>query len=130
MQSELLQELAQSLDSRLLLLIIQFVMAGVFIMYLKDWMKKIFDFIKVKWSDFGRGTKVEIDGHIGHIKTIDMFKGEIEIRIDAQTVMIVPSLNFFDLPSNSVFLISFFLIRIFLLFMVFKGTISLGPTSA
>jgi len=93
-QSELLKELIESLDSRLFTLVFQFVIVGVFIMYLKDWMTKILDFIKVKWSDFGRGTKVEIDGHVGHIKHIDMMKSEIEIKIDAETIMIVPISRF------------------------------------
>jgi len=92
MQSELVNELLQSLNAHLLTLVFQFVIVGLVLLSVKDFSAKILSFIQVKWSDLGRGTRVEIGGKIGDIERIGF--SEIEIKLDKDKTLLIPTSNF------------------------------------
>jgi len=98
MQSELIQELLNIMNTKLLGLLLQLLLLGAILMYIKDISSKMLDYIKVKFSDFGRGTKIEINGRVGYIMGIGF--NEVEIEIDEHTTMIIPVSNFVN--SNKI----------------------------
>lgn len=98
MQSELIKELLETMNTRLIGLMFQLVVGGAMVMWFKDMSSKILNYSKLKFSDFGRGTKIEIGGKTGYIIKVGF--NEVEIEIDEGATMIVPVDNF--VKSNKV----------------------------
>jgi len=83
------QQIAENAD-KILYLFFKLATVGFVILYTKDFATRMVNYVKVKWSDFGRGTKVEVDSHIGHIEHINWLTSEIEISIKTGTTMFIP----------------------------------------
>lgn len=92
MQSEFIQELMQSLNAHLLGLIVQLVVSGLVLMSIKDFSLKILNYMKLRYSDFGRGTEIDVAGINGYI--MDIGFNEVEIYIDEDRTMFMPVGNF------------------------------------
>ena len=88
MPSQLVNELLATMDTKIFQLVLQLIVVGAVIMYIKDLNGRIANFYKLKMSDFGRGTKVKIDGQEGMITAIRFT--EVEIALDEDHIMLVP----------------------------------------
>lgn len=88
MQSELIKELFETINTKLLTLIFQMMLSGVILLWVKDIVIKTINYIKVKFSDFGRGTKLEINGKVGYLLHVGF--NEVEMEIDKDTTMFIP----------------------------------------
>lgn len=86
MEGLLLNELQEMLNSKLVSSLIYVVVVGVVALQLKDIIKTVFDYFKLKMSDFGRGTKIKIDGYEGYIERIRL--REVEIRVGNSTLLV------------------------------------------
>jgi len=92
MQSELIGELLKSVNTQLVTIVFQFVVLSFVVMSIKDFSMKCMNYIKVRMSDLGRGTKVEIAGKVGYIQHVGF--NEVEIQINDTTIMLIPLDNF------------------------------------
>lgn len=92
MQSEFVQELMRSMNAQLLSLIVQLVVSGLVLMSIKDFSFKVLNFMKLKYSDFGRGTEIEIVGKNGYIMHVGF--NEVEIYLDEDQTLFMPVENF------------------------------------
>lgn len=92
MQSEFIQELTRSLNAQLLSLIVQLVISGLVLMSIKDFTLKVLNFLKLRYSDFGRGTEIDVFGHNGYIMSIGF--NEVEIYINEDRSLFIPVANF------------------------------------
>jgi len=88
MQSELLNELLSTMDSKIFGLVLQLIVVGAIFMWIKDMNTRVVDYMKLKMSDFGRGTKVKLDGYEGYIHSIGF--NEVEIIIDENSTLLIP----------------------------------------
>jgi len=88
LQSQLLNELLNTIDAKMFTLVLQLIIVGAVFMWIKDMNSRIVSFLKLRLSDFGRGTKVKIDGIEGFIHHIGF--DEVEIIIDSDCTMLVP----------------------------------------
>jgi len=88
MQGQLLNELLNTVDSKMFTLVVQLLALGAVGMWIKDMNSRIFNYYKLKMSDFGRGTKVEILGNEGYINRIGF--NEVEIIIDEEKTLLIP----------------------------------------
>ena len=88
MQSELLNELLSTMDSKIFGLVLQLIVVGAIFMWIKDVSGRVMNYYKLKMSDFGRGTKVKLEGYEGFIHHIGF--NEVEIVIDAESTLLMP----------------------------------------
>lgn len=88
MQSILMNELFNSFDSKIFNMAVQVVVMAAIGLYLKEISSRIVDFMKLKMSDLGRGTRIEILGKSGHIESIS-FK-EVEINLGDDKLLLIP----------------------------------------
>jgi len=92
MQSELLNDLLSTVDSKIFNLVLQLILVGAITMWVKDMSGRVTDWFKLKMSDMGRGTFVEIDGYAGYIERIGF--DEVEIKVNEHTTVLVPVAKF------------------------------------
>ena len=88
MQGELLTELLNTVNNQIFTLVLQLIVTGAIFMWIKDMNGRIVNFIRLKMSDFGRGTQVIIDGQTGYINRISF--NEVEIIVDEDQTMFIP----------------------------------------
>ncbi len=94
---ESLEQIIASMSIKILSVVIQVLMTAAVALYLKDLAARLINYLKMKFSDFGRGTKVEFGGKVGYITKVTF--GEVEIRIDDESLMIVPIAKFLTQPK-------------------------------
>lgn len=94
MQGQLLNELLSTMDSKMFNLVLQLIIVGAIFMWIKDMNGRVVNYIKLKMSDFGRGTKVKIGSETGYINRISF--NEVEIVIDEDQTMFVPVEKFMN----------------------------------
>lgn len=94
MPSQLVNELLATMDTKIFQLVLQLIIVGAIIMYIKDLNGRVANYYKLKMSDFGRGTKVKIDGKEGTISAVRF--SEVEITLDEEHIMLVPVAKFVD----------------------------------
>lgn len=87
MQSALIEELLNIMNMKLFGIVLQLIIVGAILMWLKDFTGKILDFFKIKFSDFGRGTRLEICGKVGKIRKVGFSEVELEVT---EGDMIIP----------------------------------------
>ena len=92
MQSELLNDLLSTVDSKIFNLVLQLILVGAVTMWVKDMSGRVTDWFKLKMSDMGRGTFVKIDGYEGYIERIGF--DEVEIKVDEHTTLLIPVAKF------------------------------------
>jgi len=92
MQTEFINELTKSINAQLLGLIFQLVFSGLVLMSIKDFSLKILDYIKLRFSDFGRGTEIIINKNSGYIMNIGF--NEVEIYLNEDSTLFMPLANF------------------------------------
>lgn len=88
MQSDLLNELLSTVDTKIFTLVLQLIVVGAIFMWIKDMNTRVVSFMKLKMSDFGRGTQIKIDGQKGHIHYIGF--NEVEIDLGGGDTLLVP----------------------------------------
>ncbi len=92
MESALLNDLFGAIDAKIFQIVLQLIVVGAIIMWIKDINSRIVDYLKLKMSDFGRGTKVRVEGFEGHIHSVGF--NEVEIVIDEQATLLMPVQRF------------------------------------
>ena len=92
MESALLNDLFGAIDAKIFQIVLQLIVVGAIIMWIKDMNGRVVDYLKLKMSDFGRGTKVKIEGYEGHIHHVGF--NEVEITIDDQSTLLIPVQRF------------------------------------
>lgn len=97
MQSELLNELLNVIDSKIFTLTLQLIIVGAVFMWIKNLNGQIVDYYRLKMSDLGRGTKVEILGYEGFISRIGF--NEVEITLDGDKTLLIPVDKFMQAPK-------------------------------
>lgn len=97
MEGMLLNEIMDIMNTKLLQIVIWGVISGIVILQVKDIVNMIFNYFKLKMSDFGRGTKVKIDGYEGYIQRVRL--KEVEIIIDDNTLLLIPVDRFIKLSK-------------------------------
>ena len=97
MQGELLAELLSTVNNQIFTLVLQLIITGAVFMWIKDMNSRIVNYVKLKMSDFGRGTQVVIDGKTGYINRISF--NEVEIIIDEDQTLFIPVERFIGTPK-------------------------------
>ena len=97
MEGMLLNELMDIMNTKLLQIVIWGVISGIAILQVKDIVNMIFNYFKLKMSDFGRGSKIKIDGYEGYIQRVRL--KEVEILVDNNTLLLVPVDRFIKLSK-------------------------------
>lgn len=92
MQGELLNDLLNTVDSKMFTLVLQLIVVGALFMWIKDMNGRIVDYVKLRMSEFGRGTKVKVDGYEGHIARIGF--NEVEIIVNEDETLLMPVKRF------------------------------------
>mgnify|MGYP001552069057 CR=1 FL=1 len=92
-----LEQLINNFSADIFSIMFHIVITGAVVFYLKDLATRIVNYFKIKFSDFGRGTKVEFNGKVGYITKVGF--SSIEIRIDDESIMIVPLARFLSLSK-------------------------------
>ena len=88
MYSELINELLSNFDTKLLKLAINLVLVGAVGMGIKDVTAKFYQYLALKLSDFGRGTRLDVGGKTGQIQRIGFTEVEIQLDDDSGTFLI------------------------------------------
>jgi len=88
MQSELINDLLTTMDTKIFTLVLQLIVVGAIVMFAKDLSGRIVSYYKLKMGDFGRGTEIEIDGYEGHIHNVGF--SEVEITLDDNSTLLMP----------------------------------------
>ena len=94
---DLLAQLFNQVDGRIFILTLQIIATGAVAMYLKDLSSRLINFLKMKFSDFGRGTKVGFNGEVGYITQITF--SHVEIRLSSERLFVVPISRFLAAPK-------------------------------
>jgi hypothetical protein len=68
--------------------VLQLIIVGAILLYIKDLNNRIMNFYKLKMSDFGRGTRIKIGGVEGNISHIGF--SEVEIALGDDEIMLIP----------------------------------------
>ena len=102
MESALVNDLFGAIDTKIFQIVLQLIIIGAILMWIKDINGRIVNFYKLKMSDFGRGTKVRIDGYEGFIHEVRF--NEVEINIDRNTTLLVPVERF--IKANKIIITS------------------------
>ena len=97
MEKELLHNLINGLSAQLVWSLFQVVAISFIFLAIKDFASKLLVYLKLKFSDLGRGTKIEIDNYVGYISNLGFT--EIEIEVDSHTTMIVPIKRFLNVSK-------------------------------
>lgn len=92
MQSELLNALLDTMDSKIFTLVLQLIVVGAVFMWIKDLNGRIVNYIKLRMSEFGRGTKVKIEGYEGYLRHIGL--DEVEIVLNENETLLMPVSRF------------------------------------
>lgn len=92
MESALLNDLFGAIDAKIFQIVLQLIIVGAVIMWIKDLNGRVVDYLKLKASNFGRGTKVQIEGHEGYIHNIGF--NEVEIVVDEASTLLIPVQRF------------------------------------
>jgi len=88
MESQLIGDLVSTIDLKIFNIVLQLIIVGAILLWIKDLNGRVVNFLKLKMSDFGRGTKVMIDGQEGYIHHIGF--NEVEVTIDEYSTLLVP----------------------------------------
>lgn len=88
MQSDLLNELLNTVDSKIFTLVLQLIVVGAIFMWIKDMNTRVVNYLKLRMSEFGRGTKIRIEGHEGFVRHVGF--NEVEIAIDEEQTLLIP----------------------------------------
>jgi hypothetical protein len=92
MQGELLEALLGTIDSKIFTLVLQLIVVGAVFMWIKDMNTRVVNYLKLKMSEFGRGTKIKIDGFEGHLRHIGF--NEVEITLSEDETLLIPVESF------------------------------------
>lgn len=93
MYSELINTLLSNFDDKLLKLAINLVIVGAIGMGIKDLTSKLYQYMALKFSDFGRGTRIEVGGKVGQIRRIGFTEVEIDLD-DRSGTFLIPVARF------------------------------------
>ena len=88
MQGELLEALLGTIDSKIFTLVLQLIIVGAVFMWIKDMNGRVVNYLKLKMSEFGRGTKIQIEGFEGYVRHIGF--NEVEITLDEDKTLLIP----------------------------------------
>ena len=88
MPSQLVNELLNTMDAKIFSLVLQLIVTGAIIMFIKDITGRIVNFYKLRSSDFSRGVYIIIDGKEGQISHIGF--NEVEIVLEDDYLMLIP----------------------------------------
>lgn len=92
MQGELLSDLLNTVDSKMFSLALQLIISGAVFMWIKDMSGRIVNYYKLKMSEFGRGTKIRIEGVEGYVRHIGF--NEVEIILSEDETLLIPVARF------------------------------------
>lgn len=98
MQSQFVEELLKSFNTQLLGMIAQLVISGLVLMSIKDFSLRVLDYLKLRYSDLGKGTEIVINGQAGNITKVGF--NEVEIYLDEDRTLFMPLPNF--IKSNKI----------------------------
>jgi len=87
-QSQLMNELLSTMDMKIFSLVLQLIVVGATVMWIKDVTGKIVNYFKLKMSDFGRGTHIKVEGYEGQIHKIGFV--EVEIALAEEDTLLIP----------------------------------------
>jgi hypothetical protein len=79
MESALLNDLFGAIDAKIFQIVLQLIVVGAIIMWIKDFNGRVVNYYKLKMSDFGRGTRVRIDGMEGDMRQVRFTEVEIDL---------------------------------------------------
>ena len=88
MPSQLVNELLSTMDSKIFELVLQLIIVGAVIMYIKDLSNRVVNYYKLRTSNFSRGVSIIIDGKQGQINHIGF--SEVEIILPDEYIMLIP----------------------------------------
>ncbi len=88
MQSDLLNGLLETVDIKIFQIVLQLIIIGTIVVYIKDLNSRVMNYYKLKMSDFGRGTKIKIGDVEGYIHEIGF--NQVEIDIDDENTALIP----------------------------------------
>ena len=88
MESLVLGDLLEGVDTKIFQIVIHMILVGAVFLWVKDMSSRVMNYFKLKMSDFGRGTKVIVDGHEGYIHHVGF--SEVEITIDEHSTLLMP----------------------------------------
>jgi len=97
MQSELIGALLETMDSKIFSLVLQLIVVGAIFMWLKDFNGRVVNYFKLRMSEFGRGTKVRIEGIEGYVRHIGF--NEVEIVINENETLLMPVSRFMSISK-------------------------------
>ena len=80
MQSQLIQELFSAFDSKIFNMAVQVIIIGAIGFYIKELSSRIVNFLKLRMSDLGRGTRITVLGETGKIERIGFSEVEVHLR--------------------------------------------------
>lgn len=87
-QSALINELLGTMDAKIFSLVLQLILVGAVVMWIKDVTSRVVNYYKLKMSDFGRGTNIKVEGFLGQIHRIGF--SEVEIILDEGDTLLIP----------------------------------------
>lgn len=88
MESKIVLDLLEAIDSKIFQLVLQLIIVGAIIIYIKDFNSRVVNYYKLKMSDLGRGTKIIFDRTAGYINKISF--NEVEIETEDGGLMLIP----------------------------------------
>ena len=88
MGGQLVTDLMSVVNANIFELVIQMLVIGAVLLWIKQITGKIVTYYSLKMSNFGRGTKIKIDGYEGYIHNIGF--SEVEIVIDGECTLLMP----------------------------------------
>jgi len=94
MQGELLNALLDTMDSKIFTLVLQLIVVGAVFMFIKDLSGRVVNYLKLKMSEFGRGTKIRIEGVEGSLRHIGF--NEVEITLSEEETLLIPVTRFMN----------------------------------
>ena len=95
MQSQLITDLMSVVNANIFELVIQMLVIGAILLWIKDMTGRIVTYYNLRMSNFGRGTKIIVEGHEGFIYHVGFSQVEINLDDpDTNSTLLMPSDRF------------------------------------
>jgi len=92
MESQLITDLMGVVNANIFELVVQMLVIGAILLWLKDMTGRIVTYYNLRMSNFGRGTRVKVEGYEGYIHDVGF--NQVEINIDENSTLLMPSDRF------------------------------------
>ena len=92
MESQLITDLMGVVNANIFELVVQMLVIGTILLWLKEMTGRIVTYYNLRLSNFGRGTKIQVEGYEGFIYNVGF--SEVEITLDNNSTLLMPSDRF------------------------------------